>query len=526
VKYGKGRKYMNQWGATGEKITLTDMTTSGKLLRILLTEPLCPSGAIWGSVRAHRGHVPPMGLISVYTWLRHCGYDVDFLDTQFGDITELAFRQRLEERKYDVVGMSVFTPTADHVFATARIVKEVLPSSRIVLGGVHATAVPEQTMRQCPECDYIVLKEGEHTFEGLVEALAGNSHEVSSVAGIVCRESGEIKINPPRNFIDSLDSLPIGFYSDIDLSAYVPHATQYIRLPNYPLMIGRGCPYKCSFCGASTILGKKVRYHSAERIIEELKILKRENRARGVFFQDSTFTLNRKLVMKLMDLMLREQLGVLWSCCTRADSVDAEMLAVMRRAGCRQIFLGIESGNQSSLDIIRKGTTVEEQTRGVELIRSAGIRYLTSFIICLPGETEKMVRNTIEYAKSLRAPMAMFYLPVPYPGTELYRSCQEDGGLRPDANWSDYLAIDFDNPVYVNPNFGVNGMKFWYKRAWIDYYKSHQVWIANIRAIRSCDDLSRLVRGGRALGAMFAHGITDFMRQKMFRFGNDSCHHK
>src|SRR5262249_4386611 len=133
-------------------------------------------------------------------------------------------------------------------------------------------------------------------------------------------------------------------------------------------------------------------------------------------------------------------------------------------------------------------------------------------IICLPGETPEMVQNTISYAKKLRGHTAMFYLPVPYPGSELYNSCKESGGLRRVAQWSGFIAIDFDNPVYVNPNFGVDGMRYWYKRAYMDYYRTPAVWWENLRMIRTSDDINRLVSGGRALVSMMTHQIGDFLR--------------
>jgi radical SAM superfamily enzyme YgiQ (UPF0313 family) len=481
-------------------------------LRILLLEPLFPPSAAWGSAKHEQGYLPPIGTISVYGWLKHRGYDVSFLDTQFQDVTQESLTATLREGGFDVVAMPVFTPTADYVYATARLVREVLPKARIVLGGVHVTSLPEPSMDQCPECDFIIRHEAEYSFDELLSALA-DGNDWSNILGLVYRApSGKVVVNPQRAFIGDLNTLPVGFYSDLDLSRYVPHATQYLRLPNYPLMTQRGCPYFCSYCEASIILGKKARFYTPQRIIEELKILIHEKGARGIYFQDSTFTIRKGWTMELMELMIKEKLDLLWSCNTRADRVDPELLEAMYKAGGRQIVLGIESGNQQSLDLIQKGTTVEKQTQGVKWIREAGFRYLCSFIICLPGETEEMVLNTINYAKSLRAHTAMFYLPVPYPGSELFRACRDTGGVRRVANWSDFIAIDFDNPVYVNPQFGIEGMRYWYKRAYMEYYRSPAIWWENLRTIRTAEDVNRLVRGGRALGMMLTHNLTSFMK--------------
>ena len=240
---------------------------------------------------------------------------------------------------------------------------------------------------------------------------------VKQIKGIAWMENNVFKENPNRPFIEDLDVLPLGLYSDLELHRYVPHPTQYVVLPNYPLVTQRGCPYPCTYCEASVILGKKTRTFSQERIIEELKILRDKKGARGIYFQDSTFTMNKKYVMRLFELMIRENLGLLWSCNTRADRVDDELCEAMHKAGCRQVILGIESGNQQSLDVVKKQTTVETQTKGVKIIHKHKIESICSYIVCLPGETEEMAMNTVTYAKSLASRIAMFYLPVPYPGS-------------------------------------------------------------------------------------------------------------
>jgi radical SAM superfamily enzyme YgiQ (UPF0313 family) len=448
-----------------------------------------------------------MGMISVYSWLKHRGFNVDLVDTQFGDYTADTLKAHLRHKAYDVVALPVYTPTADYAFQTGKLVKEALPNCTLVMGNIHVTTLPELSMEQCPELDFIIRHEAEYTMDEFLTALADENHDWSKVAGLVYRDSDRVIVNPQRPFIGDLDSLPLGFYADLGLKRYVPHPTQYLVLPNYPFSTQRGCPYSCTFCGASLILGKKARFYSPERVVKELKILKLEKGARGVYFQDSTFTLNRKYTMKLMEFMIEADLGLLWSCNTRADRVDPELLDMMYQAGGRRIVLGIESGNQESLDLIQKGTTVEKQTQGVEWIRKAGFRYATNFIICLPGENEKMVRNTIRYAKMLGAEMALFFLPIPYPGTKLLEICKAEGGLRRTATWSDFLAIDFVNPVYVNPNFGVKGMRYWYKRAFVEYYSSPRVWLANLKAIRTIQDVQRFMRGGRALAAMVGKSI-------------------
>lgn len=490
------------------------LSEKAQALRVLLLETLYPSEAAWGSAKVEQGYLPPMGMISVYNWLKYRGYQVDFIDTQFGDYTSEKLQHVLQRGAYDVVALPVYTPTADYAFQTAKLVKEALPDSIVVMGNIHVTTLPELSMEQCPELDFVIRHEAEFALDEFLSALANGDHDWSAIPGLVYRSNGKVVVNPQRPFVSDLDQMPLGFYANLDLSRYVPHPTQYVVLPNYPFLTQRGCPYSCSYCEASLILGKKVRFYSPQRVVEELKILKYEKGARGIYFQDSTFTISRKYIVELMNLLIEADLGLLWSCNTRADRVDPELLDLMYRAGGRHIILGIESANQASLDLVQKGTTVEKQTQGVKWIREAGFNYSTSFIICLPGEDEQMVRNTIDYAKELGAQTATFYLPVPFPGSKLYESCKADDGLRCNASWSDFLAIDFDNPVYVNPIFGIEGMRYWYKRAFIEFYTSPRVWWRNLKSIRNLQDASRFMRGGRALVSMIGNGVFGFIRQQ------------
>jgi anaerobic magnesium-protoporphyrin IX monomethyl ester cyclase len=496
-QFSSTKKYEQDFAA------LPILSNSAKRLKILLLEPFYPSAATWGSAKVEQGFIPPIGLISVYSFLKYRGYNVEFLDTQFDDYNDNTLKQRLSESSYDVVGIPVFTSTADFAFSTAKLVRDILPNSKIIFGNIHASSQPELTIAQCPEVDFIVKHEGEFTLDELLRSIADNDVSFENIRGIAYKKDGKFHENENRPFISDLNILPPNFYCDIDLSRYIPHPTQYAALPNYPIITQRGCPYSCTYCEASAILGKKIRHFSPERIVEELKILRDKHGARGVYFQDSTFTVNKKYTMSLVDLMQKEKLGLLWSCNTRADKVDDELCSAMHNAGCLQIVLGIESGNQQSLDVVSKQTTVEAQTKGVELIHKHKISTICSYILCLPGETEEMAWNTVNYAKRLGSRIAMFYLPVPYPGSVLYQSCVKDNGIHRASSWSDFLAIDFINPVYVNPLIGKENMARIYRQAFRDYYLTPRVWYSNIRSLMWGMPIGASLRGLNAFTHMF-----------------------
>jgi anaerobic magnesium-protoporphyrin IX monomethyl ester cyclase len=486
--------------------------------KILLLEPFYPPESAWGSFKVERGYLPPLGLISIYQWLLHKGYQVDFLDTQFGDDDQDGLIQKLKKGQYDVVGMPVFTPTAGYVFETAKMVREALPETVIVYGGVHVTDRSTESFEESPECDFIIRREGEYTLVELIESMKKGCSDFSHIEGLTWRKTPQsILANPDRDLIANLDHLPLGLFGKMDLTRYVPHPSQYVTLPNYPVFTQRGCPYPCTFCEAATTLGKKMRVFSPARVIEELKILKYEKGAKGIYFQDSTFTMNRKYVVEIFQLMIKEGLNdLLWSCNTRADCVDPELLALMYEAGCRIVFYGIESGNQVSLDLLKKHITVERQEEAVRWTHEANLNVICSYILCLPGETEEMVENTIKYAKRIGSSMALFYLPVPFPGSDLYQSAKESGGLRETKKWNDFLSVDYDNPVYINPLIGKERMKYLYKKAYWDYYTCFKVWAYCLKGLARDGGIGRYARGLNAMQAMMFNNIWEFVKEVNF----------
>ncbi len=211
--------------------------------------------------------------------------------------------------------------------------------------------------------------------------------------------------------------------------------------------------------------------------------------------------------------MIKEGLNdLLWSCNTRTDVVDPELLSMMYDAGCRIVFYGIESGNQQSLDILKKKITVEHQEEAVRWTHEANLNVICSYMLCIPGETEEMVENTLKYAKRIGSSMALFYLPVPFPGSELYQSCKETGGLRETKNWNDFLSVDYDNPVYINPLIGKERMKYWYKRAYWDYYTCMKVWGYCLKGLARDGGFNRYLRGLNAMQAMMFHNMWEFIK--------------
>jgi anaerobic magnesium-protoporphyrin IX monomethyl ester cyclase len=466
--------------------------------KVLLLEAFVPDEVKWGSFASARGFVLPLGMLAVYTYLKSKNVETVWVDTQFGDFTTQHLKNLLRDEEIKIVGIPVFTNSAYYSFRTARLCKEERPDILVVMGGVHVTILPEQTLRENPSVDYIITGEAEISLYELYTRL-GAGLPVNDIPGLVYRNGTEIVNNPHRPYMKNLDDFPMTCYDGIDLSRYVPHPTQYTVLPNQAFVTQRGCPYPCAFCEASKALGKQSRRYTPERAVAELEVLVKKHGTRGVYFQDSTFSINIDYTTRLMEEIIKADLDIQWACNTRADKVNPELLRLMKRAGCWMVNYGVESGNQASLDLMRKCLNVEENTKAVQMTKAAGLDVLCNFILSIPGEDEKMVLNTIRYSKELLPDLALFYLPQPFPTSDLYEICKKMGGIRENASWEDYLCVDYDNPVYVNPLLGKEKMRSLYKRAYREFYLNPRYILQLLFKLRSVTNVRRILRGLRAL---------------------------
>lgn len=346
------------------------------------------------------------------------------------------------KNRYDIVGISAMATLYNYVIWFSGLIKEIYPETLIVLGGSLASSAPGLVLKNA-KVDICVIGEGEETAVDVAECLL-NKEDFHKVDGIAFRENGEISYTKPRTLIRDLDSI-----ADIDFDA--------IRLKDYlypgSIVTARGCTDRCTFCFES-FKQKVFRRRSNEYILREMEMMKNRYGIEFFSFLDSHIMTNTGNLTALCEGI--KKLGAEWDCNGRLDRVNAGLVSVMKGAGCRRIFYGVESFNQSILDEMNKNVTVEEISRGLSETFKGGMKEVaTSFIIGSFSETEETIDKNIEMAKSWNTINACFYM-TPFPGTPLYGEALKKGLITDEKGYfEDYLGrgdefSSISNIFYIN----------------------------------------------------------------------------
>ena len=306
---------------------------------------------------------PPMGLALLGAILAIEEHQVDVVDANVNknwldDIIRLAGGA-------DVVGVTAMTPTINGALYIADYLQSSYPSLIVMLGGAHPTLLPEETLKD--SCvDVIVKGEGDNTIVELLRVLQSQK-PLSNISGIVYKQNDVIFNNSDRKTYVDLDSLPYLAYHLLPWQKYRPHPPHGRALPFFAMITSRGCPYHCSYC-SKAVFGNKFRAQSPRRVVDEMVYYQFRYGAREVAFYDDVFTLGKERIHWICEEILRRNLKICWTCETRANLVDRELLKQMKKAGCYSISYGIESASQEILDIIDKDITLEQSERGVRFI--------------------------------------------------------------------------------------------------------------------------------------------------------------
>ena len=372
--------------------------------------------------------LPPLGILSIASYLESKGYSVLVYDLHGEKLEDVDLRVRLRRDRPRFVGISVLTNMCIPAHKIARICKEELPDSPVIAGGVHAEALPERMLRNTA-IDFIVRGDGEETMLEIVEG-----EERSNITGLSYRENGTIHHNGPRSVEKDLDSFPLPAYHLVDFDYYFPAAGSYRNLPAINMLMTRGCPGKCNFCNsAMTVL----RSRSPESIVEQIRFLHENYGIRQVQFYDDTFTATKVTCLRFCELMEEADLDVTWVAYIRGDCFSDRLAEAMKKAGCHQVLMGVETGNPEIARRMGKPIDKERYFETMRIARRHGLEVRASFIIGHMGDTWETMLDTLNFAIELDVDLFQLNICTPYPGTQLYRETVEKGLLKT-MDWNIY----------------------------------------------------------------------------------------
>lgn len=434
-------------------------------MRILLINPPYRAEQRYGKDMARFGPTnEPLGLAYLAGMLEAHGHDVAIWDGMVQDLKEI--------QDADIYGVTMLTPmysTAKHIIESIR--KKMHPGSLIVVGGAHPTVMPHETLKDIPEIDYLIQGDGEY-------------HLLEYVEGKECPRSKD------------LDDLPLPARHLLPMDRYKMTRSRTKSEHAYTIIVARGCPFNCGFC--SRIHGKKVRFHSVERVLTEVDLLIRDYGAKEINFEADTITVNKDFIYSLCDRLSKTGLRrkMKWTCESRVDTVSPGMVKLMKASGCWQISYGVETGTQRLLDLIQKGTRIEQIERTFAFTKKAGLSIRAFYMLGLPTETPEETQATIDFAKKLDARWSQFTLYTPFPGTALWDIANAE--RKSSMNWDDYrthAGWTSHRPAWTPKGRSADEMKAAQKRAYRKVYLRPKTAWKFAKEIRSLDDFKGLFQG-------------------------------
>ena len=455
------------------------------------------------------GDLIPLGMASLAAYIREKGYGVGVLDCPTLRINNEDVYKIILERDPAIIGFSTTTYSLSRATELAKKIREKIPNKLTIIGGSHANVAGIETANEYSEFDLIAYGlDGEYISYDIVkkfkeknynrEAFLSDEQNLKSINGIIYRNKNNVVKNPPRENILNLDELPLPARDLFPMERYIPLPNQYKRLPLTNMVVIRGCPYFCSFCDQA---GTGARRRSPQKVIEEIKDCVNKYGIKEISFWDDTMSYHKKWMREFLDLLIKENLDLVWSCYAAVNTVDKEILKLMRKAGCWNIFYGYETAIEELAENIqtnRKNKNFDRMKQVAKWTKEAGIEVRGSFLIGLPGETPELAKRTVQNAIELDPDYAQFTLVCPYPGTKLAKEIEE-------GKWGKFITRDLEEYQCWNVTWLPDGyknpkeLKDMERYAFRKFYLRPSYILKRILKIRSLEDIKRYLKGGTAL---------------------------
>lgn len=413
---------------------------------------------------------PPLGLAYVAAQALKAGHEVVIVDRSRLMVQGLGIEAadnaliKALDAKPDIVGITATTPLIPDAYRVAKLTKKILPSCRVILGGSHATALPEQTKQECPEIDEIIIGAGENYF-----------------------------LDKP---VCNIDEFGFPARHLLDMDYYLQKSKWLIRgisVRGTPIFTTRGCPYHCTFCTGNLVFGNRILFHSVGHVIAEIELLIEKYKIEGLYFADDMFSANKKRAIDICNEMIRRGINkkIIFAVQMTAKAAQDEVLLLkLKEAGCVQVEIGTESGSQRMLDIMKKYSTVEDNYKMAKVVKRVGLRFIANIIVGMPTETREDFMASIRFIKKTDPDMVALCKLILLPGSELYKRYQTTH-----TEWEKFLQSDTVENLTAMPNeeFFVL-LRKWQKWVTIHNFKKYLVYNLKRDFIGTFKELVKLTR--------------------------------
>lgn len=447
----------------------------------------CRSNTRWPHTRKDKYLLFPIYLAYTSAIVEKEGIDTKIIDAVADDMDSRKFIESVKAEQPDYCFIESSTPTIGQDILNAKAIKD-NTNSKVFLMGAHPTVFHSQLIEKNKWLNGVIRGEFELTVKDISSGL-----QYSDIPGLTYLNGSEVKVNPDRKTIDDLDQFPFPAWHQFNLKKYETHL---YTSPSALIIATRGCPFQCTYCLWPQVLyGHKQRKRSPQNICDEIEKLIELYKIRHIRFDDDTFALNKQYVIDCCDEIIKRGLHkkITWNCFGHISQPDLKMYQKMAEAGCNKIAVGVESGSEKILKIMKKKVDIEQAKETVKSCRKAGIEIYCDFMIGFPEETEEDINESIKLAVELDSDYIQVSYTVPYPGTEMYNEGLEKNFLKYPTDWEKYASCE----TMIDSNgLSQEKLEYLYKKFWRKFYLRPAFIGRNvIKALSSIDNFKKVSQG-------------------------------
>lgn len=509
------KKKINKKKPTTEELVERGFAPQNGKIDVLFVHPPCSIAERYGKedMGDVGGNLIPLGIASLAAYLREKGHGVGVLDCPTLGIDSDKVYEIIKKKDPSIIGFSATTYSLNRALEIGKKIRNKLPTKLTVVGGSHANVAGLKTANEYDIFDIIAYGlDGEYIMHDIVknyslknfnrELFMNDFAMLESIKGIIFKKKNTVIKNKPREIIENLDELPFPARDLFPMERYIPLPNQYKKLPLTNMVVIRGCPYFCTFCDQA---GTGARRRSPEKVVNEIIHCVEKYGIKEISFWDDTMSYHKKWMTEFLNRLIETNLDLRWSCYAAVNTVDKDLLHLMKKAGCWNIFYGYETGVDDlakNMLTHRKNRDFEKMKRIAQWTKEAGIETRGSFLIGLPGETPELAKQTIQNAIELDPDYAQFAITCPFPGTQLAKEIKQ-------GKWGKFISEDLEEyncekVTWLPSGYNnVQELEDMHRYAFRKFYLRPSYILKRILKIRSFEDIKRYIKGGTALVKAF-----------------------